>query len=361
MSAAPAGPGFFRRLEFSGDFRTKSYRRIALKLENGRDVQEVLGSMENLSTEDGRRPSGRGGRVFADVRRRRAGGEQMSEALGPWVPPSHRLLIAASEGSDRLAEGFRACEFLQTASARMRGAVARAVLAVFILVAVVGGMLVGIARFMVPQFAQIVPLEQWQGIPVGLARLAAFMNSPWPLAVVAAMVGFTVLLAVALPRWTGPVRRWLDGHGIEPFRTYRLLNGAGFLMAFASMLGAGANVNDSLRQLAEASNPWLRWKIGGILERLGEGDPPGEAIWHADKRFPDYELNRDLREVLKLDESEAELNRLVRVWIGDAVEQMVRVANLTKSFGTSGVIFLIGYVALSAMVLPQQANQGHIW
>ena len=82
-------------------------------------------------------------------------------------------------------------------------------------------------------------------------------------------IGFVIsigLLIYSLPRWTGPVRRYLDRY--PPWVLYRDFSGAMLIVSLSTLMRSGVSLRSSLERALRYSSPWLSWHVKEILLRL---------------------------------------------------------------------------------------------
>ncbi len=131
-----------------------------------------------------------------------------------------------------------------------------------------------------PQWTVPALQQAFQGLPLaylgGWSR-ALFEGADW-LRVWGAWLpaGMAALLAVglyALPRWRGPLRRWLDRWG--PWRLYRQIQALRLLALISILLQPGAGASTQLRPVIllflEDAGPWLGEHLERIADRIDQG------------------------------------------------------------------------------------------
>jgi type II secretory pathway component PulF len=136
----------------------------------------------------------------------------------------------------------------------------------------------GLPLFFVPLLKSsfhFVPLEMWGPLGQRMLKFAAFIGFAWPFVMFAAL-GLVSAAWLALPRWTGRLRAWLDARFL-PYRLYRDARAAEFLATLAAVLKRRGNVSLNMREGLELirarATPWLAEHCTRMLFRL---DEPGE-------------------------------------------------------------------------------------
>src|SRR5690606_30786578 len=108
----------------------------------------------------------------------------------------------------------------------------------------------------VPQFARILPAEQWTGAAAILRFIANAVNNYGSIAL-GALIVFLIWVVWSLPNMAkSPMRKWLDK--IPPWSIYRMLHGSTFLLNIAVLLQAGVRVQEVLKMMSRTGSPWLK-------------------------------------------------------------------------------------------------------
>jgi len=308
------------RWRFKGQRRIYAYKWLAKALRKRLSLVEVLEQMAEHASDDGQRPGDPSAVAYREWAKW-VGGEGGTLGLGMrnWVPPAHVTLIEAGERGESLSEALEACAFLEESRMRMRAAVVSAVLYPLGLGTLLLGLVYMCSTEVLPYFEALVPRDQWRGLAGFIPGVFDFVLGwgLWSFVALFVMVG--VVVRWVLPRWVGRVRDRLGW--LMVLREYRVFQGALFLVGFAELVSTRLKLPEALGILRANAEPWLASKIDGILRELRGGKDAGEAIWLADRNFPDVELNRQLRIVMSLDGYQEEMKLMAVDWVEKTVSR----------------------------------------
>ncbi|EQD78485.1 type II secretion system protein, partial [mine drainage metagenome] len=106
---------------------------------------------------------------------------------------------------------------------------------------------------------------------------------------------------------------------------YRLLQGGGWIMAFASLVQSGYTHESAIRSLAEHAKPWLRARLEGILILMGGGLNVGSAMRGTGYGFPDEGVIDALEDYAGLNNFDRALMRVAERWIASGLASVDRI------------------------------------
>ena len=344
-----APPSWLARQQFRGEAQGRVYKKLGqLTSIQGIGVRSALEIAYDHLSSDGKQPGAPGVRAVAHVAMRMRRGRSFGQAWEGWVSAEHLLLFQAVDRGYPVSRAVSSAVLIEENKRKMRVEVLGAVRQLVQYVLLAGVLLAVIAYVLVPSYGEMVDVEEWTGIPAHLVTLSRFVTGPWALVVIASMLGVSGLVMWSFPRWTGRVRDALGA--IEPWRTYRMVAGASFLLAFSGLLGTQSNLQTLLRSLMGPSSRWVSLKIEGILREAQKGKDLGDAMWTADPNWPDREINRELRVVIKQDDQDVAVVQLVTGWVDQSVE---KVQLLAKRVRLAGVVVLGGLIGFTYYAMYQ--------
>ena len=267
----------FLAIQFGGSVRLALYRRIVSLLAYGIPLMRV---MEQVLEAYAKRKLDKkvGARVLGIVyqqMRHATGGVVFADSLRGWAPDAELMLINAGERSGDIERGLLEAIFVNESLTRIKSAVIGAVSYPLVLTIILMGLYMLFALMILPRIETLMPLEQWPALSQTMHAVLTFIRV-FGLYVVALIGVLIVVIAIAMPRFTGPVRTVLDRY--YPFSIYRVISGAGFLVGLSAMLEAGVKMRDSLVQLRSNSSPYIAWHIDTIMQRMATGESSGSAL-----------------------------------------------------------------------------------
>lgn len=346
------------RLLFRGRRRVYTYRWLAGALRQSDDTVSALGMLWRFATDDGVKRNRLSALVFAEWREGLLAGRPLGDVLQAWAPTSHVTLVLAGERAASaevaLPKALETAAWLETTLLDLR----RKLLTSFAQPLLVFVMVIALFAYMmgnvIPEFESILPRERWTGVAAYLPSLAwVVLDGPLIVFVAGGIVLSLLLRLVVLPRWKSMARVHFEP--LLPFRIYRVFAGTAFLLGLAGLISAKLPLSDALIQLQRGAAPWFQHRLALILERLRAGHALGDALWYADRNFPDLALNRQLRMVFTFREFENIIEELAHSWVKDADATLVRLAGLLR-----GVVLLANGSLITVLVLSMLSIVGQI-
>jgi type II secretory pathway component PulF len=299
--------------------RLRLYRKIEKMLSNGLPLLRVLEELELRASRDGRKPNQPEAILLGEWRRVVQNGGGLAEGMEGWVPSAEQMIVMAGEQSGRTEAALRSVTAIVLSGRKIRNAVVGGLAYPLALFAMTLAYLYLFGTRLIPQFAAIEDPERWHGSARMLYQLSQFVRN-WMVQCVLVLIAVFALLLYSLPRWRGRVRNWLDE--FPPYSIYRLMAGASFLTAFASMQTAGFTVEKSLMRLSANAKPWLRERIEDMLFGVKSGLNVGEAMRNAGYHFPSREIVEDLCVYAQYKGFGDALTTLADEWVETGVERV---------------------------------------
>lgn len=342
---------WWAKLQFDEGKRLRLYRKIAKMLSNGLPMLRILDDLQQRASHRGTRPNEPLAIILDDCRRAVQNGNLLSEGLEGWVPRSEQLIIMAGEQAGQLDKTLLAVTNVVQASRRIKSVVMSGVSYPVVIFSLVIVYVYLFGTRVIPEFARIVDPTQWKGSAKSLHVMSVFVQS-WMLLVVFVLVALVVAVLVAMPRWRGNVRAFIDR--FAPFSIYRLIVGSGFLMAFSALQTAGITVEKSLIRLSMMSSPWLRERLDGALLGVRSGLNCGEALRNAGYGFPSEEVIDDLCIYAEHRGFAEALKLLADEWLEEGIEQIALQMKLLNAFSIITLAIVIGWLVTGFFGIQQE-------
>jgi len=281
-------------------------------------------------------------------------GKRLSQMLDGWVGTEERMLIAAGETSGTLELSLSAAARVMEAKKEIRGAIVSGMAYPTILVIVAFVILYIFGFKVVPEFTKIVPAESFHGLAGFLVMLANFAQG-WIFVVAGGVLASIAAFFVALPRWDGRWRVFLDRY--PPFSIYRVAQGSTWLIGLSSMLDAGVRLETALKQLGETADKWLANRIEAAVRGMRTGLQLGDALARSGYEFPDREIIDDLGVYSSLSGFDEAMSILGREWITEAVEQIKTKMKVVFGASLLSVAIIVGTMVGGMMTMQLQMAQ----
>jgi len=334
------------------------YETLELLLSNQVLLSQALREIYLIESRDGKKKSDVKAVVLYECMQAIDSGKGLSDALAGWVPDQEVQLIRAGERSGDLVNALKdACRIIE-AKKQIMGAVLGGTLYPILLGGMVTILLYQIAHNMVPQFARILPIEQWTGPAAVLAAIAYGVTNYGVQSLVGLFI-FVIWMFWSMPYMNkSRVRNILDK--IPPWSIYRMLHGTTFLLNVAVMLRAGIRLQEILIMMSKGGSPWLKTRVLGALHGINQGQNIGVALQNAGYEFPDPRAVRFLRILSDKDRFEEKLSNFANRWLGKGIADISSASKILLGLGVvtaGGLILLILAGVWSIQGLAQTAAQ----
>ncbi|UXH80272.1 hypothetical protein [Roseateles amylovorans] len=319
--------------------RADFYYDLASALEDKVPLFTILRKYESRA-----RQRSRGDAILYRNMLRNVMGGSLSQALVGIVPEAELIMIDAIQGSGdaTLSRGLYFMSDTVEKVDKMFLTMRKAIAYPTILLIMFAALLTGFSLFAVPVLAELMPPEKWPWIGRVLYGVSTTI-SHYGLFIALSIVGLIVAFGYSLPRWQGPVRRWLDRRA--PYSLYRDFSGSMLIVSISSLMRTGVSLRSSLERAARFSSPWMRWHLRQILSRLSS-----EQSTQFGQAFATGVLNRAMEDrVQDASERRDPVAAFVKIGVGS-------IDRIDRSIGASaaklnGLLMAIAGLTLGFMML----------
>lgn len=319
----------FARAQFGFQQRIRFYQEFAALLRSGMSKSEAIQLLGLVASDEGRKKGEAMSIVLSAVLRDMQNGRSFGEAIKRWVPSDDRMVLEASENSDDFPGQLEQYCWTLRQKRKVVGTIIGGLAYPVFLFVNVFSMLVYFGKVIVPDIAQLLPVEKWTGMASFLAFLGWFAEN---YAYLMALLIILILIAVviSLPRWTGRVRRFADYLPI--YKIYRIYTGISFMLSVSSLMRGGNAPIVALERVIPLSTPYVRERLTGIRRGMLNGLDFGEALHKYGRTWPDYKMNLSIKIFARTQDLSSRLADLAQDWLRlnqDKMEQrMTAVRNL---------------------------------
>lgn len=341
---SPALDDKLMRLRVSTEMRAQLYDEISAMLENGKSLGETLDKAYEIACTVGSGASSPKAVMLYELRQATGAGKPFSSALKRWAPLMEYTLIAMGEETGKLLEAFKHVQFMHEKRGELLKTFVLKVPYPVLLFVGAGAMLWSISDQQVPQMLSIAPESEWTGMAWLLIQMAQATTS-YGLYLVALIVGVVALIGWSLPRWTGDWRYRFDNLG--PWKAYRKVQGAMFMLSYATLVSAGKNQDDALELLIRHATPYLNERLRATRLGIARGKSFGQALRQAEYDFPDPEANAYIEMLSDLDGFAEALLKYSRKWMERTVGHISAFLN---AFFIGGILTIaaLGFVTVAS-------------
>lgn len=343
---SPALDDKLTRLRVSTDMRAQLYDEISAMLENGTPLSEILEKAYEIACTVGSGARSPRAVMLYELKQSTAAGRPLafSSALKRWAPPMEHALIAVGEQTGDLVNAFQHVRFLHDKRGDLVKTFMLKVPYPIFLFLGAGAMLWSISSEQIPQMLSIAPESEWSGAAWLLIQLAQGTTS-YGLYLLAAVVAITAAIIWSLPNWTGDLRYRVDNFG--PWKAYRQVQGALFMLSYSSLVVAGVNQDEALELLIGNASPYLAERLMATRMGVASGRNLGEALRLAEYNFPDPQANAYIEMLADLDRFPHALLRYARKWMDRTTSNISAFLN---AFFVAGILAVaaLGAVTISS-------------
>lgn len=244
---------------FGFERRLMLYEKLHVAAEDGENLGDRIKTIHKRLIQ-GKRPKEEAW-VYFHLMERMIAGDPLSVALRGFAPDNERLMIAAGEENERVADSLgqliklmRQTQITRDSLASVGGRVAMKLL-------IVVGAVAGIAGYLAPNIRNSLNPNLWPPVTASFFALTDWLVAWGGLALFVVLIGL-----LALWRRT-PL-----------FYLYRLAVSAFLLNALSALVSAGVSFVDSLRKASRTATPYVRDHIYEMLANVGKGMTEGQAM-----------------------------------------------------------------------------------
>lgn len=345
-----SGPNHaWNKIRFGVKVRLSLYRKIMSFLRNGVPVHDLLKKLESQYAKNKKNDI----RVIVlnDVATSISSGATLSTALSRWAPANEVMIIKAGEGSD-LATAFENAATTTEKTMAMKSTIVGASAYPIALISLLGILIYLFSTQAVPKLAEVKDPETWEGASAALYATSKFVEHYW-LFVILVIIGISVGVTALMPRFSGKMRGFLDK--VPPFSVYKTIQSSSFLISMSSLMKTGVPIVDSVKQLHELSNPYMKYHLSEILRKMNAGVSHGKAL---NSDFLDKETGISLEIYAELSDLQGSMEEIGVDAIDNALLNITTAMALMKNIIMLGVGVYIGWVYYAFYTLTQAIGTG---
>lgn len=341
---------FAVKMEFGAKSRMRFYIKLGQLLQNGVQLESALRQLHDVRSKKTK------GSVlpvlFERWRRAISNGQNFGLVLGPYIPSAEAILIETGADSGRLVDALFNAADTVAQQTKVKQAIIKNSAYPVILLMMLAAALVLSSNMVIPTFAEILPVDQWEGAAYYVAKASEIIKD-YGLFIMVVLFLIVGLMAFSLPRWTGKERMMFEG--MVPWSLYKMWQGSSFLLAVAAMMRAGVKLDEvSLNRISRNAEPYLRQRVQALRKYILSGHNLGDALHMAGYEFPEDELIADLRVYAKLRDFDKNLIRITQSWVNELVEKVEVTMRGINLFVLILIAVVIGFLITSLYGVVQQ-------
>lgn len=344
---------FLARLFFTTKLRLRIYEKLCRYIDNGVPLVVSLEELHRFVTDDGKNLKKTAAIVVMQWLASLRNGKSFSTAIEEWVPADEVSIVASGEISGDLSLSLRSIILMNETKRKIRAALSGALYPLALLSSTCFFLYI-FGTKVVPAFAQVLPISQWQGTGRTMYLLSNFVRN-YLFAMILVIIFAIIIIIVTFPVWTGRIRQMLDM--LPPWSIYKSVIGCGFLLSLSALLNAGIPSPEAIRIIYKTATPWYKERLVAIRQALFNGAPNiGEALHTTGYHFPTKNMVMDIRTYASLDGFETMLNKLSQEWQTETVAYINAQMNILKNIAIvlMGAVFM--WIVSGMFALEQQVS-----
>ena len=320
------------KLQFGYKQRKDLYNQLIALLGTGMPKTDAIQMSWSVASQEGRKPKEAVAIVLADVILTMKNGNSLGQALRPWVPQEDVMVLEAIENSPDFVGNLRDYLEMTEKKKKIAGTIKGGLTYPAVLVLMVYGIMTYFGKNVVPQIAQLLPVEKWQGPAKFLKFMYDFAND-YAVTTAVSVVAVIAVILFLLPRWATNGREIADKFPI--FATYRMYTGISFLMSMASLIQGGMPAVGAIERLKPSATPYVAFRLGKVRNQMLNGNNFGAALFKAGTGWPDQKMNLNIKIFAETQDLSAQLTKLAKSWVDVSQE------NITKTMATLRTVAML--------------------
>lgn len=340
------------KFEFGAENRKNFYIKLGQFLENGVSLSNALGQLAKVTKKGDKSTMGK---LYLRWQHDVANGVNFGKCLSEYVPLAEAMLLESGAETGHLVQALNNSASAVEQQSKVKGAIVSGGAYPMLLIGMLVAALMLSSHVVIPTFADVMPVEDWQGISKTVAEVSLFIRDytmVFGLGILLMIIG----ISMSMPRWSGAGRARFDN--VVPWNLYRMWQGSSFLLAVSSMMAAGIKIDEnSLGRIIRGASPYVKKRVNSVRRWVSAGENLGEALHKAGYKFPDEALIQDLRIYANLRGFDQNIERITRTWVDDIVKKVSVSMKLMNVVVLFLIAVTIGCLILALYGVIQQIKQ----
>lgn len=342
------------KMQFGAGKRARFYEQLVSLMRSRVERLDAIKMIRYMETDEGKKPKNGSAPALTDIIKRIEDGDSFGVAMQRWVPRNEAMVLKAIENSRDFPDSLSKYLEMDKKRRQMISSVKSGMIQPVFSITVALGVVIYMGSSVMPIMSELLPMERWSGMAYILALLSYFAENI-AFQMIAALIILAFVIRYTLPRWAGMGRRTADKFPI--YAMYRRLSGIDFLVSVSSLTSGGVTMVESIEQLMESSNPYVRRRLVLVRKRLVDGEKIGSALHATKMDFPDRDINLQI----KILEETQDINSSMTKIAEESLDQVGRKIDGTMkmvSIGSMGVTTLvIAIISFGIVTLNSQISE----
>ena len=323
--------------------RKAFYRRLAVLVRNGKTVAGAVRILEERARGRAKGwPYDPNVVALSQVASRLENGASLEAALAGWAPPADLAIIAAGSRAGDLPGSLEIALAAGDIVKRIRNSIISRTWEPLVMLAAILYLIYLIGHQVLPAMEMAIPEAKWPVSAQMMLPLAWISTGPPAVITVSLVATLSVITWITMGRWSRHGRRWFDR--LPPWSIYRVIQGAGWIAGFSSLISAGERFESALTIQAKHAAPWLKDRLIAARVHILNGLDLGTALSRTGYAFPDQALIDDIGVFAHSADFPRVLKNIGEEWIRDQETQIqatVAVATTILNVGINLIMVVV--------------------
>ena len=319
------------------------YRRLAVLVRNGKTVAKAVRILEERARVRAKGwPYDPHVVALSQIASRLENGAPLETALSGWAPPADLAIIAAGSRAGDLPGALEIALSAGDIVKRIKNSIISRTWEPLVMLAAILYLIYLIGHQVLPAMEMAIPEAKWPVSAQMMLPLAWISTGPPAVIAVVLVVTLSVVIWITMGRWSGHGRRWFDR--LPPWSIYRVIQGAGWVAGFSSLISAGERFESALTIQARHATPWLKDRLIATRTHVLNGLDLGTALSRTGYAFPDQALIDDIGVFAQSADFPRVLKNIGEEWIRDQetrIQAMVAVATTILNVGINLIMVIV--------------------
>ena len=317
------------------------YEMLIVQFKYGVNLKEAVGELLKRAK---RRRRAVEIMILSDVKNNIVSGKSFANSIKSWIPQLDYTIIVSAEKGGKIESALELIVSLDNMKSELISEFLGGLVNPLILFFAVYGFLYYIGNYALTPILKMMPKGHVSGAAAVLVLLSKFVKSPWMFLTPVLLIFFTILIFFSFSRLTGGIRKILDKR--FPYSLYRKFVGAVWLNGFSSLMAAGMNEINALKDMSKNSNDYLKERLTTFYKGLQNGMNLGDAMLILKYNFPDADTVEDIGMFSKFPDFDKKLKLIAEQNIKDLKKY---IKTLSTVLGLAANLFLYALIIFIAV------------
>lgn len=328
---------------FNGNDRVELYDDFEQYLQNDLHIKVIYKKLIDNYTRRGKKPDHPIGKILRECSEKLENGFSLAESLKDWIPDNELGIIDACDKAGSARDGFANAIIICDGITRVRSAVKGITRIGMFLFSLNFAIVAVFCAMLVPAIINTVPLSQWNIMQTMVYYFYLGVMDYWYIFILIFSVLY-YLIKISFTHLTGRARRFFDK--FLPWKVYRKIVGASFILSVNAMLSAGVAMEEAVISMKTGTRSrWYYERLFALERTISGGEENlGQALDATGYDFPDENAIIKMQTLFETNSYKESLNRFAKKWLEKTISDVERLGSrlhITGLFFSTGTIILL--------------------